>query len=157
MANFSHCFIPGCAATPKHLNEILAATKGNITLTRDDATTAAFADIKNAPAIATLLVHPSHTNAPMHQRPIAYFSKALKLPGSHYSTFDRGLLAIYLAIKHFRHLRAHSFHVHSDHNYELAARSDHYSPWQTRHLNLIYQIFVMSRVLTTRLLMLCPG
>ena len=35
--------------------------------------------------------------------PIAYFSRKLKPAETRYSTFDRELLAIYLAIKHFRH------------------------------------------------------
>ena len=70
---------------------------------------------------------------------IAHFSKALKQSESRYSTYDRELLAIYLAIKNFRHfIEGHSFHVHTDHKH-LTARSDRYSPWQTRHLDLISQ------------------
>lgn len=33
--------------------------------------------------------------------PIAYFSKKLKPAETRYSTFDRELLAVYLAVKHF--------------------------------------------------------
>ena len=36
-------------------------------------------------------------------RPIAFFSKKLKPAKTRYSTFDRELLAMYLAIKHFQH------------------------------------------------------
>ena len=35
--------------------------------------------------------------------PIAYFSKNLKPSESKYSTYDRELLVVYLAIKHFHH------------------------------------------------------
>ena len=35
--------------------------------------------------------------------PIAYFSRKLKPAETRYSAFDKELLAIYLAIKHFRH------------------------------------------------------
>jgi hypothetical protein len=36
-----------------------------------------------------------------HWRPLGFFSR--KLTESHYSTFDRKLLAAQAAIKHFRH------------------------------------------------------
>ena len=75
--------------------------------------------------------------------PIAYFSKALKPSETRYSTFDRELLAIYLAVKHFRHfVEGRSFHILTDHKpltYALAARSDRYSPRQTRHLDFVSQ------------------
>ena len=161
LINFYHRFIPGCATILKPLNALLTATKGNATLAWDEASTVAFANIKNALANATLLVHPEQ-NAPtsimtdasevavgavLQQYiqgqwcPIAYFSKTLKPSETHYSTFDRELLAIYLAIKHFRYfIEGRSFHILTDHKpltYALAARPDHYSPQQTRHLDLI--------------------
>ena len=75
--------------------------------------------------------------------PFAYISKAMKPSESHYSTFDRKLLAIYLAIKHFGHfIEGRSFHVLTDHKpltYALAACSDCYSSRQTRRLDLISQ------------------
>ena len=36
-------------------------------------------------------------------QPLSYFSRKLKPAETKYSTFDRELLAIYLAIKHFNH------------------------------------------------------
>ncbi len=60
-----------------------------------------------------------------------------------YSTFDRELLAIYLAIKHFRHfVEGRSFHILTDHKpitFALHSRSDRYSPRQSRHLDYIAQ------------------
>ena len=50
-------------------------------------------------------------------RPIAYFSKKLQPAESRYSTFDRELLAVYLAIRHFRHfVEGREFlHILTDH------------------------------------------
>ncbi len=36
-------------------------------------------------------------------QPILYFSRKLTAPETRYSTFDRELLAVYLAIKHFQY------------------------------------------------------
>ena len=36
-------------------------------------------------------------------RPISFFSRKMTPAETRYSTFDRELLAVYLAIKHFRH------------------------------------------------------
>ena len=75
--------------------------------------------------------------------PIAYFSKKLQPAETRYSTFDRELLAIYLAIKHFRHfVEVRTFHILTDHKpltYALATHSDKHSPRQIRHLDYISQ------------------
>ena len=75
--------------------------------------------------------------------PIAYFSKKLQPAETRYSTFDRELLAIYLAIKHFRHfVEGRTFHVLTDHKpliYSLQTRTDKHSPRQIRHLGYISQ------------------
>ena len=48
--------------------------------------------------------------------PLAYFSRKLSSTEQRYSTFDRELLAIYCAIRHFRHfLEAREFHMLTDH------------------------------------------
>ena len=50
-----------------------------------------------------------------------------------YSTFNRELLDLYLAIRHFRHLlEGRHFHVLTDHKpltYALNTRSERHSPW----------------------------
>ena len=75
--------------------------------------------------------------------PIAYFSKKLQPAETRYSTFDRELLAVYLAIKYFRHfVEGRQFHVITDHKpltYALNTRSDKHSPRQARHLDYISQ------------------
>ena len=53
------------------------------------------------------------------------------------------VLAIYLAIKHFRYfLEGREFHIQTDHKpliYALSSRLDHHSPRQIRHLDFISQ------------------
>ena len=75
--------------------------------------------------------------------PIAYFSKKLKPRETRYSAFDRELLGVYLAIKHFRHfVEGRIFHVLTDHKpltFALATPSDRHSPRQIRHLDYISQ------------------
>ena len=75
--------------------------------------------------------------------PIAYFSKKLKSSEMKYSTFDRELLAVYLAIKHFRHfMEGRQFKVFTDHKpltFSLLSHSDRHTPRQIRHLDYISQ------------------
>ena len=60
-----------------------------------------------------------------------------------YSTSDRELLAIYLAIKYFRHfVEGQTFYVITDHEpltVALSSQSHNHSPWQWRHLDFIAQ------------------
>ena len=74
---------------------------------------------------------------------MAYFSRALKPAQVRYSTFDRELLGIYLAIKHFRYfVEGRHFHVLTDHKpltFALANKPDRYSPRQSRQLDFISQ------------------
>ena len=76
-------------------------------------------------------------------RPIAFFSKTLKPQETRYSTFDRELLAVYLAIKHFRYfIEGRQFYVSADHKpliFALQSHSDKYTPRQLRHLDFILQ------------------
>ena len=75
--------------------------------------------------------------------PLAYFSRKLKPAETKYSMFDRELLAIDLAIKHFQHfLEGRQFSVITDHKpltFALASPSRHHSPRQIRHLDFISQ------------------
>ncbi|CAH8505156.1 unnamed protein product [Schistosoma mattheei] len=65
-------------------------------------------------------------------KPTAFFSKRLAPAETRYSTFGREPLAIYLTIKHFRHmLEDREFIVFTDHKplaNALKARADKYSP-----------------------------
>ena len=74
--------------------------------------------------------------------PISFFSRKLRDPETRYSAFDRELLAIYLAIRHFRHfVEGRAFTIFTDHKpltFALSsANSDKWTPRQTRHLSFI--------------------
>jgi cleavage and polyadenylation specificity factor subunit 1 len=75
--------------------------------------------------------------------PISYFSRKLSPAETKYSTFDRELLAIFLAIKHFRHfIEGRDFHIWTDHKpltFSFATNSNRYSPRQARQLDFISQ------------------
>ena len=164
LINFYHRFIPMCAQLLQPLNNALSTNKGNdqeIHWTDDMAT--AFLAVKEALASATLLSHPKldaltcimtdasnvAVGAVLQQfiggvwKPIAYFSKKLKPAETRYSTFDRELLGVYLAIRHFRYFsEGRKFHIVTDHKpltYALSSTSDRYSPRQIRHLDYICQ------------------
>jgi RNase H-like domain found in reverse transcriptase len=49
-------------------------------------------------------------------RPLGFLSRKLSTAESHYSTFDRELLAVYSSLLHFRHLlKGRQFTVFTDH------------------------------------------
>ena len=164
LVNFYHRFVPNCAKILEPLNKLLGSPeKISHHLAWDEEATTAFNTIKQALADATLLVHPkpnAHTcimadfsdcavGAVLQQYidggwcPIACFSKKLCPAETRYSTFDRELLAIYLAIRHFRHfVEGREFFVLTDHKpltFALSTHSDKYTPRQTRHLDFISQ------------------
>ena len=160
--NFYHHFIPNCARLVHPLTSLLSKKSKTIFSLSSDVTEA-FQKAKDALANATLLNHPV-SDAPTnimtdasdvavgavlqqfqngHWTPLAYFSKKLTTTERKYSTFDCELLAIYLAVKHFRYfIEGQIFHVITDHKpltYSLSTNSNHYSPRQIRHLELISQ------------------
>ena len=164
LINFYRRFIPDCATTLEPLNSLLKHTKRPSDAPAwPDTAMAAFSNIKNALANASLLYHPAQeaptciitdasdvtVGAVLQQytkgrwHPLAFFSKALKPAETRYSTYDRELLAIYLAIKHFQYfLEERDFHVLTDHKplvYAFSAQPDRHSPRQIRHLDLISQ------------------
>ena len=75
--------------------------------------------------------------------PISYFSHKLSPAETKYSTFDRELLTIYLAINHFRHfIVGHEFHVWTNHKpltFLFATNSNRYSPRQAHQYDFISQ------------------
>ena len=164
LINFYHRFLPHCAQNLQPLNALLSASKGsNREIEWSAETTAAFLYSKEALAQATSLSHPqpdaptcimtdasdTAIGAVLQQlmagvwHPISYFSRKLTPPESRYSTFDRELLAVYLAIRHFRYfVEGRTFHVLTDHKpltFALSSTSDKYSPRQVRHLDFISQ------------------
>ena len=71
-------------------------------------------------------------------QPLAFYSHQLRLPERKYSTFDRELLALYLAVRHFRiFLKGRTFVADTDRiplTFALAKISEPCSPRQQRHL-----------------------
>lgn len=74
---------------------------------------------------------------------LTFFSKKLCGAQKWYCTYNRDLLAIYEAIKHFRHLlKGQIFKIFSDHkslNYVFKQNSDKFPPRRTRQLDFISQ------------------
>ena len=70
-------------------------------------------------------------------------SRQLQPSEKTYSTFDRELLAVYLAIKHFHHfVEGREFAVFTDHKpltVSLSSNSDRYTPHQICHMDYISQ------------------
>ncbi|BHF78006.1 hypothetical protein SprV_0602111600 [Sparganum proliferum] len=161
MVNFYRRFLPNCADHMLPLTNMLSGPKGPLKMTGEALT--AFERIKNSLADATLLTHPAReaqrslmldastvaVGAVLKQhlagstQPLAFFSKKLLPAETRYSNFGRELLAIYLAVKHFRHfLEVQEFTIFTDHKpltFAIHSRSDKLSPLQIRHLDYISQ------------------
>lgn len=125
LVRFYHRFLPHAADLLCPVNQLLAGPQANSkSVTWSDEAKAAFDAAKDALAKATLLTHPQSKarlaiitdasdtaiGAVLQQQigdqwcPISYFSRKLKSAERRYSTFNRELLAIYLSIRHFRHM-----------------------------------------------------
>ena len=146
------------------LHALLTVSKTNSqTLTWNDAALAAFKVTKEALANASLLsyskadaptclmtdasdtaveaVLEQYVNSSWH--PIPFFSRKMTPAETCYSTFDRELLAVYLAIKHFHHfLEDRHFHVLTNHKpltFALKTLSDRHTLRQACQLDYILQ------------------
>ena len=74
------------------------------------------------------------------ERPLGFYSKKLSEAEKKYSAFDKELLALFLAVKHFRcYLEGRPFTAWTDHKplCGALASSTERSPRQTRHLTYI--------------------
>ena len=162
MVNFYHRFIPHASGLMQPLFQMNAAhPKEHKPLQWTDITVKAFTDTKSALANFTMLVYPrydAHTSLTVDAsdmavggvieqkinnkwQPLAFFSKQLRKPEQRYSAFDRELLALYLAIRHFRYLlEARTFTAFTDHKpltFAMSKRSEPWSARQQRHLSYI--------------------
>ena len=161
LVNYYRRFIPRCASLLQPLTDLLRGKKRTLELTVEARE--AFDKLKEAISDVALLSHPvpgaplalvtdaSNTavGAVLQQQvgnqwsPLGFFSRRLTPTETRYSTFGRELLAIYLAIRHFRHaLDGRMFTVFTDHKplvYALASSSDKYSPREIRHLDFVSQ------------------
>ena len=163
MINFYRRFIPHAADILQPLTDLLATKVKNKSLQLNEIQLSAFEKGKSELANAVLLVHPKvdsplcimvdASNAAVGgvlqqddngvMKPIAFFSRRLKSAETRYSTFGRELLAIYLSIRHFRHiLEGRDFYIYTDHKpliHAFNAKPDRYSPREIRHLDFISQ------------------
>ncbi|GFU15042.1 hypothetical protein TNCV_3702281 [Trichonephila clavipes] len=166
LLNFYSRFLPKAAEEQYLLSEFLKGYKGkkdSKPLNWSSEAITAFQRCKQALADAALLAHPSpsaplalHVDASdyaiggaLHQvvdselQPLAFFSRKLTSSEKSYSAYDRELLAIYSAIRHFRYmLEARDFTVFTDHKpltYAFRQKSDKCSPRQIRQLDFISQ------------------
>ena len=161
LVNFYRRFIPHCAQLAQPLTDLL---KGHAkSLHMNTSAVQAFEKLKQALSSETLLVR-RDVNAPIaimtdasdvavgavlqqfsqgKWQPLSFFSKRLDATQSRYSTFSRELLAIYLAVKHFRHMvEGIPFTIYTDHKpltKAMNAKHDKYSPRELRHLEFISQ------------------
>lgn len=164
LANFYRRFLPNAAQTQAPLNALLTgAVKGSTPITLEGDALKAFSETKESLSNAALLAHPDckaqlalvtdasdvAIGAVLQQlrddvwEPLAYFSRKLSPCQRNYSPYDRELLAIYEAIKYFRHMvEARHFSVYTDHKpicFAFHERKLNCSPRQFRHLDYISQ------------------
>ena len=152
MLNFYHRFVPNAAHIMRPIYDALAGKP--MTLKWSDELDEAFTTAKEALAQATMLVHP-HADNPTtltvdasgkavgtvfeqnsdgsDWKPVAFFSRKRRPAEQKYSAFDRELLAVYLAIRHFRYfLGGRSFTLFTDHKPLTVAISKISDPWSPR-------------------------
>ena len=157
--NFYYRFIPKAAEMQAPLNELLKGKKKKRDQSKiewNDITLKAFQDCKNCLANVTTLAHPAKDvvlslmtdasdialGAVLQQckdsvsQPLAFFSRKLNPAETRYSAYDRELLAIYSAIRHFRYLlEGRHFTIFTDHKplvYAFRQKTDKCSPRQLR-------------------------
>ena len=159
LLNYYHRFIPYIAGIVKPLYDSLSGKKRSLIWGPEQEN--AFITSKSALATATCLHHPipdapivvttdasvTAVGAVLEQvvegvhQPLAFFSKKLRPNEQKYSTFDRELLAVYLALRHFHHnLEGVSFVVRTDHKplvNALTKTKDAFSARQQRQLSAI--------------------
>ena len=153
--NFYHRFLLGIAAVLAPLHALVASVaRPKAELEWHSEHVSAFQESKLRLANSVKLAHPD-PSAPItlttdasdlavgavlsqgsDQKPLGFFSKKLSVAEKKYNAFDKELLAVYLAIKHFRpHLDGRHFPVVTDHKPLCGAirSSAEWSPRQTRH------------------------
>ena len=70
-------------------------------------------------------------------QPLVFFSQRLRPPGTRYHTFDRKLLAVFLALRHFRYfLEGRQFCIYRPFALDLRSRTER-TPRQTNRLSFI--------------------
>ncbi|KAK3745739.1 hypothetical protein RRG08_030548 [Elysia crispata] len=160
MINFYH-LLPNIAATLSPLYGALKSSKPRPELVWSQEMKQAFLNGKTVSANAAMLVHPC-TECPLaltsdasdvavgavleqfnkgHWQPLVFFSRQLRKAEIKYSAFDRELLGVYLAIRHFRFmLERQNFTIYTDHKplvHAMAKKPELWSARQQRYLSVI--------------------
>lgn len=175
MVNFYRAHLPNAASYQSILNEYLHGSKKNdkSIITWTETANNAFEQCKESLQSACMLFHPlpdvqlalmtdasdTSVGAVLQQfvcntwKPLGYFSKALSAAQRKYSAYDRELLAIYLAIKHFRSLHeGRPMTIYTDHKPLVYAfkkiGTDKETPRRTRHLIFISEFTTDIRYIT---------
>ena len=158
MLNFYRRFIPHAAAILLPLYDLVNVKESEFEAARTVLHEDHFQRSKVALAAATELAHPSVTaetsintdasdtavGAVLQQRldgvwmPISFFSRTIQATEKKYSTFDKELLAMYLAVKKFRYfIERRKFTLFTGHRpltFVFNNVSDKWSPHQQQHL-----------------------
>ena len=170
MLNFYRRFIPQAASiqTPLHAAFAGPKIKGSQPVEWTPTMVHAFEDCKANLSRATLLAHPdpyamlalftdasdTAVSAALQQRvddawPLAFYSHKISPALQKYSPYDRELLAVYEAIKYFRHMvEDRPFIIFTDSKpliYAFQQRRDECSPPHFRHLEFIGQFSIEFR------------
>lgn len=165
MLNFYRRFIPNAAKLQAPLNSILQGPKlkGSHPVAMTSTLLKSFEDCKASLSQATLLAHPDYSaelaiftdasdsaiGAVLQQKkddnwqPLAFYSHKLSASQKKYSPYDRELLAVYEAVKYFRHMiETAIFAVYTDHKpltFAFSTSKQDCSPRQFRYLDYICQ------------------
>ena len=165
MVNFYNRFIPQCALLLRPLYAMIKPCKKgqSVTLVWTPETDEAFIAARQALSDVSPLCFPNpdadisistdasatgigavlqqHVNGSW--KPLAFFSKKFNNAESKYSAYDRELLAIYKAVKHFRYfVEGRKFHIYTDHKpltTTFLNNKTSCSPRQLRHIDFISQ------------------
>ena len=156
LINYYHRFVPRYAEILQPLHQALAADSFTSSTCQK-----AFEEAKQTLSEAVMLVHPQPhaatcittdasdfaAEAVLEQfiqgqwKPISFFSKKLNPAELNYSAFNRELLAVYLAVRHFQYfVEGRVFHINTDHKpltFALQSSAEQGSPRQARHLAFI--------------------
>lgn len=173
MVNYYHRFLPGIASIMAPLYSALSGKPKDLSWGPSQAD--AFRKAKEALSTSALLAFPIPGNSlllttdassvaigPVLEqvihglpRPLGFFSRRLLKAERNYSTFDRELLAVHQAVRHFRHfLEGNTFTIQTDHMplvHAFTKRTDAWSLRQRRHLSAITEFNCFLRHLPGRM------
>ena len=180
MVNFYHRFMPRCSEIAKPLYDLLKTTKNVKKSTKaikisewKNEHDNAFKSLKSSLTQASTLSYPCHdvptrlitdaseiaAGAALEQnvqntwKPIGFYSKAFHGSELNYSAYDRELLAIKLALQHFRHIvegiPADLFHVATDHKPLTTAKNFDFTSENKTQLNRVSRTWQFISEFTT--------